>query len=297
VVGLLALSAVSVQAVEIASRMQGATLAAPDYDWWYGCSPTSAGMMLGYYDRNGYGGQDYSNIVPGAVAEMSTFTAGPADAETKAMIASQGHIDDFYSGLSPSAGYGLSGDDVAPPWHSFDSLADFMGTSQDSQGNSNGSTSFWYYTNGAPLHYYELPGYGIQDDDGCYGIYEYLAYCGYGGAVVDAYTQLTDNVGATYGFTVADYQAEINAGRLVIIHVTGHSMLGHGYGVTAPIIDIHDTWNPGPHSMMWGGSYSGLEMWGVTVLELTAIPEPSTIVLLGLSLVGTVLHRRRRTAA
>ena len=23
----------------------------PSYGWWYGCSPTSAGMMMGYYDQ------------------------------------------------------------------------------------------------------------------------------------------------------------------------------------------------------------------------------------------------------
>ena len=29
---------------------------APDYEWWYGCSPTAAGMLMGHYDINGYGG-------------------------------------------------------------------------------------------------------------------------------------------------------------------------------------------------------------------------------------------------
>ena len=34
----------------------GVNLNGPSYGWWYGCSPTSAGMMMGYYDQKGYGG-------------------------------------------------------------------------------------------------------------------------------------------------------------------------------------------------------------------------------------------------
>lgn len=47
--------------------------AVPDYQWWYGCSPTAAGMLMGYYDINGYAGETYDNLIPGAVAERSTF--------------------------------------------------------------------------------------------------------------------------------------------------------------------------------------------------------------------------------
>ena len=73
-----------------------------DYMWWYGCSATSAGMMMGYYDRNGYAGKQYPNLVPGGVAEALD---GPLE---RATIASARHISDFYAG-----GYGASGDDVA----------------------------------------------------------------------------------------------------------------------------------------------------------------------------------------
>ena len=33
-----------------------------DYDWWYGCSPTAAGMIMGHYDRNGYGTLNLDNL-------------------------------------------------------------------------------------------------------------------------------------------------------------------------------------------------------------------------------------------
>lgn len=127
----------------IAFYRQGATTTVPDpgdYDWWYGCSPTSAGMIMGHYDVRGYNDQFYNNLVPGGQAENNTYGAGPYLANDA--IASSGHISDFYGG-----GYEAFGDDVAEPWHSFNCLADFMGTSQDSCGNSNGSTTLYYFTN------------------------------------------------------------------------------------------------------------------------------------------------------
>jgi hypothetical protein len=250
-----------------------------DYDWWYGCSPTSAGMLMGYYDRNGYGGLSYSNLIPGGVAEASTFpsTEGTWSYAAQYAIASPGHVADFYGG-----GYGASGDDV-DAGRSFDSLADFMGTSQDSIGNPNGSTTFYYYINGAPLPASDLPAYGLQDLDGMYGVGEYIDYAGY--SVASLYTQATDNLGLTFGFSFEDYMNEIGAGRAVLLHVQGHTMAGIGYDEFGNIV-LYDTWSPGPHTMAWGGAYSGLGLWGVTVFELAggtpwppAVPAPGAIVL------------------
>ena len=128
---------------------------APDYDWWHGCSPTSAGMMMGYYDINGYGSLTYDNLVPGGVAETTTFPPGTYLANDA--IASSGHVADFYSD-----GDGASGDDVDPLWRSFDSLADFMGTSQDAYGNSNGWTLFWYASDGSVLTALDLWNAGVS---------------------------------------------------------------------------------------------------------------------------------------
>ena len=115
------------KAAEIGNYVQGYTLPnAPDYAWWYGCSPTSAGMMMGYYDINGYKGSSYGNLVPGGTAELSTY--GNPGALVNNIIASAGDIADFYK---TPPGYGGSGDDNPAPWHAFNSLADFMGTSQD----------------------------------------------------------------------------------------------------------------------------------------------------------------------
>ena len=52
-------------------------------------------MMMGYYDRNGYDGLYYTNLVPGGVAETSTF--GSPGALANKIIASHGHQYDFYN--------------------------------------------------------------------------------------------------------------------------------------------------------------------------------------------------------
>ena len=257
-----------------------------DYDWWYGCSPTSAGMMMGYYDRNGYEGLLYGNLCPGGVAETSTYGMADWSALAHPMIASQEHVDDYW------------GTDSPPPFHADNCLADFMETSQ---GQGDGSTTFYYYTNGAPFTYQNAEAHGVTGDSGMYGMYEYVQYAGYDvtdpTTDVGVYNQYSDNRGLTYGFTFEQYKAEIDAGRPVLIHVVDHTMLGYGYNDTGNQVTLYDTWTPGPHYMTWGGSYSGLEMVGVTVLELTGgdVPEPTVLVgLLSMIPVGTFFWWRRR---
>jgi hypothetical protein len=254
---------------------------APDYQWWYGCSPTAAGMLLGYYDINGYRGEAYTNLVPDAVAEVSTFpsTEGRWDYDVQHIIASPRHVSDFYAG-----GYLAIGDDVpGAPTGPLDSLADFMGTSQDAYENSNGSTWFFVFEDGSKLTVADIYNYSLSSGDpaiygasGAYGIYEFLIWAGYGDRnplTVDyIYNQYVDSLGKAYGFGFVDYQAEINAGRAVILHLEGHSVLGYGYDSTTGELLIHDTANPGEQRMSWEGSYLGLRLNLVTVVDLTDIP-------------------------
>jgi hypothetical protein len=245
-------------------------------------------MLLGWYDRNGY-----SNLVPGGTAELNSF--GNPGALVNSIIASSGHIHDFYGGLSPLGGVNISGDDISGPLHSFDSLADFMGTSQDAYGNVNGSTKLYFYNDNSPLSASELYSYGpsYYNSDGMYGIGEYINYAGY--AVATLYSQYIAGYGGnSAGFTYDQYKAEIDAGRGVLIHVDNHTMYGYGYIDGTDTIEVYDTWGPdgqNPGTMAWGGSYGSRAQYGVTVLELVPVPEPATMILLCL---GGLLLRKNR---
>ncbi len=178
-----------------------------------------------------------------------------------------GHVDDYwvdYSDPGPDPYIG----NWAP--HVEDCLADFMGTSQSVFGHEDGATTFYYYTDGSPLYdYYAGPG----DCDGCWGVAKFAESRGY--TVVANYTQLIQGLGSdpSLGFTFAQYMAEIDAGRPVLIHLEGHTILGVGYDAPTNKMYLHDTWDHLSHEMVWGGYYGGMPQWGVTVIQLAELPN------------------------
>jgi hypothetical protein len=273
---------------------------APNYLWNYGCSPTSAGMMMGFYDINGFGGLSYGNLVSGGQAESSTFPYPPTQSPlADKTIASPGHIHDYYADDNNRGNTKFlnSGDDRTTGLHANDSLADFMGTSQDSVGNANGSTTFYYYTDGSKLTGQDAFNYGIGDLDGMYGMWEYFGYAGYTAPKSNFYTQLISSYGQN-GATFADYVALIDAGMVVMIQVSGHSMFGYGYGPNNTI-NLYNTWWNTQETMVWGGSYQGMNQWGITVFTpaggTSSVPEPgSTIALLCMGLAGLASIRTKR---
>ena len=206
-----------------------------DYHWWYGCSPTSAGMMMGHYNRNGYDDRIYRNLA--TAAEHSThywkwywfpfIGEWLADGDTNACdaIASPEHINDFYR-----SGYDGSGDDQPTQGRQPNCLADFMGTSQDACGNKNGATTFFNDTYGRRANWTDIAA-ADQKYSGMYGMYEYVDSRGYD--VATLYNQYTDNHRSqnhtSGGFTLDQYKTEIDAGRGVLVHVAGHTMYGCGY--------------------------------------------------------------------
>ena len=70
---------------------------------------------------------------------------------------------------------------------------------------------------------------------------------------------------------------QINAGRVVLIHIVNHTMLGYGYDSLTGELLMHDTAAPGEHRMYWGGTYYGYQLVGVSVVDLSGIPgDPET---------------------
>ncbi len=252
----------------------------PAFSWSFGCSATSAAMAAGFYDNQGYPNM-YTGPTNGGVMPMNNSSWGSVviNGETRDLCplsatklgldgrTTNGHVDDYW------ILYGSSDPDpyITNGWtqHTHElCTGDYMGTNQSVLGNSDGSTSFVYYTDGTPLYDYTggEPGYR----DGCHGMRLFFESRGY--TVVQNYTQLINGYdGNTLGFTFEQYKAEINSGRPVLIQVAGHTMLGFGYDDTGSTVYLHDTWDYSNHSMTWGGSYSGMEQWGVTVVQLMPV--------------------------
>jgi len=268
------------------------TLNVPGYDWVFGCSSVSAAMIAAYYDRTKYPkmytGPTNGGVMPpnNSTTYWPTWTDNDAGYPNLPLAASKkdvdgrttrGSIDNYW------IKYNSIEDDpyITNSWprHAWkDAVGDYMKTSQSAYGNSDGSTQFWNYGNATPLTCSEMTtlesaGHKISWNDGTYG--RMLFYKARGYRVTQCYNQHTDNRYAG-GFSFAQYKAEINAGRPVMINVTGHTMVGIGYddSTTPPTIYIRDTWDYQTHTMRWGRSYEGMELQSVSIVNLAPPPPP-----------------------
>jgi hypothetical protein len=253
----------------------GALSEVPAFDWSYGCSATSAAMLFGYYDRTGYRNM-YTGPSDGGVCPLDNSIWGPGIGGSPAECplsathngidgrTTRGHVDDYW------IEYGST---LQDPWivngwveHTHgDCTGDFMGTNQSEFDNPDGSTTFGYYTDGSPWVDPDLSFLGLRD--GCHGMKLFAESRGY--SVVTNFNQLIYGYqGNTLGFTFDDYMAEIDAGRPVLIHVEGHTMLGFGYDVSGETVYLHDTWDYSTHTMTWGGTYAGYQHYMVSVIQL-----------------------------
>lgn len=252
----------------------------PASDWAYGCSATSAAMMMGYYDRtshpNMYTGSTNAGLYPLTNASWG-FGKNPLSASKMGVDdrLDRGSVDDYwirYENNDPD------------PWitngwieHTYgEAVGDFMGTNQSSWGNSDGSTTFFYYKDGRKLDNY-TGDESLNRRDGTHGLRLFVEAKGYN--VVSNFNQYIFPYDSNLeGFSFADFQSEIDSGRPVLIQVEGHTMLGFGYDSSTNTIYIHDTWDHNDHTMIWGGTYSDMLHYavGVFVLESTEpTPTPS----------------------
>ncbi|MCD4796659.1 MAG: C39 family peptidase, partial [Candidatus Cloacimonetes bacterium] len=252
----------------------------PAFDWCYGCSATSAAMIAGYYDNGSYSNM-YTGPANGGVVPMNNSTWGSGECPLSAThqgydgLTVKGHADDYWSD------YGSTVDPYYGNWteHGYeDCTADYMGTNQyQNWQNTDGSTTFYYYSNGASL--YDYTACEPAQKDGCHGFKQFIESRGYNifhdGLNYQNYSQYIYGYnGNTLGFTYDQFKTEIDAGRPVIIQVSGHSMVGFGYDDSSNLVYIHDTWDHSDHTMTWGGSYSGMAQYGVGVFVLEDAANP-----------------------
>lgn len=290
-VGAVAPMDVSQWIVDVTPQSAVMLSGVPTSSWAYGCSATSAGMIFGYYDRLGYSNV-YTGPTNGGVAPLTNLGHSTSLVATKLGVdgvAARGHVDDYWVSTNSS------GPDpwVANGWteHAWaDCTADFMGTNQwkwdfDGGGtinyNFDGATALFSYGTATKLYdYTPSASAGLPQTALCHGLRLFVESRGYEVSYEDGhyqnFTQKTDNQVAG-GFSFLDFQSEIDAGRPVMIQVTGHSMVGVGYEAATNTIYLHDTWGDYVTSMIWGGSYSGMAMQAVTVLRLDPISTGSIV--------------------
>jgi len=266
----------------------------PTSKWTYGCGPTAAGMIMGYYDRAGfpnmYFGQCNNGVCPLTNLGQGTKNKTPDYPINKSChiiatekgldgIIENGHVDDYW------ISYGSDGPD---PWennwheHTWNlCLADFMGTNQwkwdrDGDGkndaNLDKSTRVRWNTDGSKLYDPNIPvSWGIPRTSAGHGIKLFAESRGY--TVVEIYNQLTDTSYGNGGFTYNDFKNEIDMGHPIFSYWEtssggGHFMVGVGYNDSTKEIYIHDTWDNNLHKVNWNGVYSGYHLKAVTVLKL-----------------------------
>lgn len=253
--------------VSISSLDRAATMLPnfPAYSWVFGCSAVSGAMIAGYYDNNGYSnmyaGPTNGGVMPLTDTSWSMWSDGQRIYPNNPLIASHagidghsgnGSIEDYWvSYLSNEDDPYLTGSWAQHVWDS--AIGDYMKTSQSAYGNIDGNTVFWNYTSSSSpltcstMEFNNWP-------DGTLGRKEFYEARGY--TVTDCYNQRTDNIVAG-GFSLAQFQAEIDAGRPVFINLEGHSVVGYGYD--GDKIYIRDTWDNDTtemtHYMMWGEFY------------------------------------------
>ena len=272
----------------------------PAFNWCFGCSATSAAMIAGYYDRTGYPnmytGPTNGGVMPLTNSAWSDWTDGccatrhrcPLSATQNGLDGrtSRGHVDDYWVCLNSVANDPY----IANGWaeHTWsDCTGDYMMTSRSSLSTPlpDGATRFYYYTDGSAWS-----GIPAEGDDGGYGWQLFYQSRGY--TVTNRYNQYIYGWnGLTNGFTYAQYKAEIDAGRPVMIQLLGHTIVGIGYDDSTNTVYLHDTWDYGTgtaHSMTWGGSYAGYVHQGVTVVTLAPAGGAGTAATFRVALDGTV---------
>lgn len=147
----------SYRAKAVIASSSAVTLNVPAFSWSFGCSATSAAMIAGYYDNNGYPNM-YNGPTNGGVMPMTNASWGsvvingetrsqcPLSATRKGVDGRtiRGHVDDYWVKDNSTAPDPY----ITNGWtqHKYgDCTGDYMKASQSAYGNIDGSTSFRYF--------------------------------------------------------------------------------------------------------------------------------------------------------
>lgn len=253
-------------------------LSVPAYLYYFGPSAVSAAMIAAYYDRSGYPnmytGPTNSGVMPMTDSGWPTWTDGAGNTYNQNPLTAshigmdgrtiRGSIEDYWASVSGVPDPYITGGWAQHAWGT--AVGDYMKTSQSAYLNDDGATTFYFSnTTAAPFTCANMAATLVKDYDSTYG--RKLFYEARGFAVTDCYNQKTDNAIAG-GFSFAQYKAQIDAGRPVMLFLAGLTITGIGYNDAGNTVYLRDNWDYNVHSMIWGGGYSGMAMQGVSIVNL-----------------------------
>ena len=199
----------------------------PAYYWYRGCGPTSAGMVIGYWDGHGY-----SDLVVGDAQAQNT--------NVNTMIASPEHYADYVAPVD-NTGTGILADKSSTGGaHENNSVADWMKTSWSARAN-----------------YYGWSRYSDMDD----GLEGYARSMGYADA--DAWNETWGAF--TWSDLVGEIDA--GRPMLFLVDTDGNGGTDHiitaiGYDATTNQYAAHNTWDYSTHWYSFAQISSG-QPWGI----------------------------------
>ena len=222
----------------------------PAYEGRHACGPTALGMVIGFWDANGY-----AELVPGAATSQT-----PA---VDAVIADDGgggacgspwydHYQDYACPIDASPAPLQPDRSEGGEVHDDNCLADFMLTSQSVAGNYYG----WSWWSGMSM--------------------AFLAYIQY---VDPALAPLANEIYYD-DFSWQDYKNEIDARRPVVLLVdtegdglTDHFVTGVGYDDVTLEYGALNTWDQNLHWYSWRQIGTGISwgIYGVTTMSLEVV--------------------------
>ena len=251
----------------------------PAYLWHHGCGPTAVGMVVGYWDGNGY-----PNLVPGSAStQTAAVDAMIADdrGNPDCAAADGDHYQDYSCPIDSTPNL-LADRSQTGGAHASNCVGDFFETSWSSRNNYYG----WSWFSDA-----------------------HSSFTGYVHWAEPQYSSSAENKYFSQ-FSWASYKAEIDAGRPVVLLVdtngdgeTDHFVTGIGYDDNNTTYGVYNTWDTNTHWYTWRGVEAGNTwgIYGVTLFKIGAAAPTLTqwgvLVLGGLLIIALIITIRRKRAA